>query len=90
YDRLGPGECQTGTYYLVSEPIALDGQTFPSFSSSARLLAANGYAGRLLNPDGPEPLFFSFYWADGAGHFANGLAEPQRCRFRPDGSLVVD
>ncbi len=90
YHHLGPGQCATGTYYLVSEPVPLARQTFPPLCPSARLLAPNGYAGKLLDPHVPEPLFFSFYWADGAGHFANGLAEPQRCRFSADGSLSLE
>ncbi|WP_072619376.1 hypothetical protein [Spirulina major] len=89
YARLGAAHCVTGTYYLHSDPVPLDTLTFPPLPTTARCLAPNLYAGKLLNPTAANPLFFGFYWADQGGHFANGLAEPQVCHFAPDGAIAL-
>lgn len=90
YQSQPSDRCVTGTYYCVSELVALASSEFPPLQEPAQLLAANRYAGKLLRPErNAEPLFFGFLWANARGEFANGLAEPQRCQFFPDGRLSL-
>lgn len=85
-----PQECETGTYYAVSEPIADGDPRLPRFGP-ARLLAYNLYAAKLLmtNP-WHRPVLLGFQWADRQGKFVGGIWGPHNVVFRADGSLEVD
>ena len=86
--------CATGTYYLQSAllPHGLPrGETrIPAFLSSAQLLAAGLYGGKLLKPETDEaPVLLGFPWADAAGQFIGGISDPLRVRFDADGMIQV-
>jgi len=88
--RRPEAECQTGTYYMVSQPVAVDSNDIPELEGPARLLAPGWYAGKLLNPAmEPTPMFYGFQWADEAGRFVGGLPEPMPVRFNADGTLKL-
>ena len=80
--------CATGTYYLQSDLLPRGTTQIPAFHSSAQLLAAGLYGGKLLKPETDEsPVLLGFPWADAAGHFTGGISDPLRVRFDADGSL---
>lgn len=82
--------CVTGTYYLQSDLLPLDYEGVPPFTESARLLVANIYAGKLLNPEQDEtPTLLGFLWADKTGDFVGGITAPIQVSFAADGSIEV-
>ncbi|HEX4947873.1 MAG TPA: hypothetical protein VFZ34_14470 [Blastocatellia bacterium] len=82
--------CATGTYYLQSDVLPLDYEGIPPFTSSARLLLPNLYAGKLLKPESDDaPIVLGFVWADAAGNFVGGISDPVRVRFAEDGSILA-
>jgi beta-fructofuranosidase len=88
--RVGAAQCRTGTYYLHSELLPHDYHDIPLLAGSAKLLAADWYAGRLLDPEtARQPLFFGFQWADEAGHFVGGISDPMPARFKEDGAIEL-
>lgn len=88
--RVSPDQCQTGTYYLMSELLPHDHNEIPKLNGSARLLADGWYAGRLLDPENEEfPAFFGFQWADQAGRFVGGISDPMRTRFDENGTIEI-
>jgi beta-fructofuranosidase len=88
YNTMPESECQTGTYYLYSEPVAIANPDLPPLNQPARLLAANLYAGKLLEPETTKyPYFFGFPWRDEASQFFGGLSDPQQVEFAADGKI---
>ncbi len=91
--RVGEDQCQTGTYYLVSDLLPHDYREVPALKGSARLLAKGWYAGRLLDPETSEtdepPAFFGFQWANDSGRFVGGISDPMPIRFHEDGTIEL-
>lgn len=88
--RAGPEECQTGTYVMTSEPVALSAQEPPAFSATARLLAPGLYAGRLVDAETADtPLLFGFPWPSPGQPFRGGIEGPLRVRFAEKGALEL-
>ena len=85
---LPNGECQTGTYWMVSDAVALDSVGFPTLREPARLLARGLYAGKLLDPEtAEEPPLLGFPWPEPGQAFTGGIAEPRAVRCGADGRL---
>lgn len=87
--RLPSEQCRTGTYYLHSALLPHEQQIIPCLPGSARLLAPNWYAGRILDPDSDAPSFFGFQWADAAGRFVGGVSDAMPARFHADGTIEL-
>ncbi len=82
--------CATGTYYLQSSLLPHGETSIPAFPSSAQLLAAGLYGGKLLKPETDDsPVLLGFPWADAAGQFVGGISDPLRVRFDADGSIQL-
>ncbi|MBC8000531.1 MAG: hypothetical protein IAF58_21450, partial [Leptolyngbya sp.] len=82
-------ECQTGTYYTVSNIVDKDDWTIPSFQAKSHLLAANLYGGKIIEPESEQPVFFGFPMLDSAGHFMGGLSDPLKAHFLNSGAIEI-
>ena len=85
-----PHECETGTYYMMSDFVALDECRLPPLKEPARLLASGLYSGKLLAlPAAAGYTLFGFQWADQAGQFVGGICGPLNVVVGSDGGLAV-
>lgn len=90
FEAMPAAQCQTGTYYMVSDAVPLDTEEFPPLQTPAKLLSAGLYAGKLIDPETAErPLFYSFPWVNASGHFEGGLTDPCWAVFKPDGAIEL-
>jgi beta-fructofuranosidase len=88
--RLPESECRTGTYFMLSDPVALDYKGIPELRSDAHLLAQGLYAGKLLEAETADhPIFLGFHWADEEGRFIGGISDPLATRFADDGRIEL-
>ncbi len=80
WDPFFEQKIPAATYYVRSQPIRDRSQVsynrIPWEHQTANLLSKDLYAGKLVNPEGADPVFFGFQKEDAGGHFMGGLSDP--------------
>lgn len=83
-----PQNCQTGTYCITSLELPASSTEIPYFNGTARLLAADLYAGKLIEHEG-ETMLFGFDYQGGEAFFKGGVSGPHRVIFSDDGDPQI-
>lgn len=70
-------ENQNGTYYLKSDPLAIDSRELPRFNQPARILTPALYAGKIINPSDTGLIIYGFDIGLGDGAKCGGIFSQQ-------------
>lgn len=87
-ERVCQEDCQTGTYYICSDELAIEDTEIPMFSGEAKMLRRNLYAGKIVEYCG-KTVLFGFDYQGGEASFKGGIAGPWMVSFSNDGTIEV-
>lgn len=83
-----PLNCQTGTYCITSHELPADSTEIPYFNGTARLLARDLYAGKLIEHEG-ETVLFGFDYQGEEASFKGGVSGPHKVFFSIEGDPQI-